>query len=195
MIMGKTIFDISMSLDGYVTAAGQTAEEPLGRGGEHLHDWSLEPDPVSDELQQRAIASIGAMICGRRTYDDSLPWWEADGPTGARRLPIFVVTHAVPESVPENGVYHFVTDGLEQALEQARTAAGEQDVVVMGGADTIQQYLRAGLIDEIGIHLVPVIFGGGTRLFDAVSDAQVQLDVRSVVDTPRATHLRYRVIR
>jgi dihydrofolate reductase len=91
--------------------------------------------------------------------------------------------------------YTFVTDGIEHALEQARAAAGEKDVAVMGGADIIQQYLHAGLIDEIGIHLVPVIFGGGTRLFDAATDEHLKLEVESVVDTPNATHLRYRVIR
>ena len=193
--MGKVIFDISVSLDGYVTAAGQTAEEPLGRDGERLHDWYIEPDAASLELATEALSSMGALICGRTTYDDSLPWWEADGPTGASRLPLFVLTHSVPETVSENSVYHFVTDGVEQALEQARAAAGGKDVAVMGGADIIQQYLHAGLIDEIGIHLVPVIFGGGTRLFDAVTDEHVKLEVRSVVDTPNATHLRYRVIR
>ena len=161
--MGKVIADISMSLDGFVTAAGQTPEEPLGKGGEQLHEWAFGEDVGDRELAERAAAELGALVCGRTTYDDSLPWWEADGPTGARRLPLCVVTHRAPEVSPEGGVYTFVTDGIENAVERAKEAAGGRDVAIMGGANLIQQCLAAGLVDEIGIHLVPVLVGDGAR--------------------------------
>jgi dihydrofolate reductase len=140
-----------------------------------------------------AGAGTGAVICGRRTYDDSLPWWGADGPTGAVRVPVFVLSHDVPEGVPEGGVYRFVTGGIEDALKQAMDAAGDKDVTVMGGADTGQQYLRAGLVDELSIHLVPVLFGSGTRMFEHLGDQHLQLEPAGTVQTTAATHLRYRV--
>ena len=134
---------------------------------------------------------LGAIIAGRRTYDLSIPWWGADGPTGELRLPVFVVTHSAPDDVPDGGVYTFVTGGIEDALEQAEAAAGDKGVAVMGGALTFRQYLAAGLVEEIGINLVPVLLGGGTPLFE--EGEQTQLELVEVVDTPLATHLRYRV--
>ena len=139
------------------------------------------------------VASIGAVIAGRRTYDDSVPWWGADGPTGPARVPVFVLSHDVPEGTPEGGVYTFVTGGIEAALEQARAAAGEKGVTVMGGAETGQQFLRAGLVDELSIHLVPVLFGSGTRMFDNLGDQHLQLEPTETIQTAAATHLRYRV--
>ncbi len=168
--MARVVFDISMSLDGYMTAANMRPEEPLGDGGQRLHDWALSDD---DERNRRyleeAQESLGAVICGRTTYDDSLPWWEADGPTGDRRLPLFVLTHEPPADSPEGGVYTFVTDGIEAALERAKAAAGDKDVTVMGGAHTGREYIGAGLVDEIQIHLVPVLFGGGIRMFEELT--------------------------
>jgi dihydrofolate reductase len=99
--MGKVIFDISMSLDGFITGADRTPEEPLGDGGEHLHDWAFNSkDEYNRNLISQSVSTTGAVICGRRTYDDSLPWWGADGPTGAARLSVFVVTHNLPKEVP-----------------------------------------------------------------------------------------------
>jgi dihydrofolate reductase len=190
--VGKVIFDMSASLDGYVVAPGPTPDEPLGKGGEQLHDWALR---TGAELPDTRVSELGAMICGRRTYDDSLRWWKADGPTGPARVPLFVVTHQAPDDVPDGGVYTFVTDGIDSALRQAAEVAGDKSVSVMGGPDIGGQFLRAGLLDEIGVHLVPVLFGGGTRFFDAVGEGYVQLEVIDVVDTPAATHLRYRVVR
>jgi len=194
--MGKVIFDISMSLDGFMTAANQTSEEPLGKGGLQLHDWALDDtDAVGRKILQEGIASIGAVIGGWKTYDDSIPWWGADGPTGPARRPLFVVTHKAPAESPEGGVYTFVTDGIERALAQARAVAGEKDISVMGGASIGQQYIAAGLVDEISIHLVPVLFGSGTRMFEHLGAKHIQLEALDTVGTPVATHLRFRVVK
>ncbi|XRQ09491.1 dihydrofolate reductase family protein [Actinomadura welshii] len=193
--MSKVIFDVSMSLDGFVKAAGATPEEPLGKGGERLHDWAMGGDGRSAELTAEATAAAGAFIGGRRTYDDSIRWWGADGPTGPTRLPLFVVTHRAPADPPENGVYTFVTDGIESALRRAREAAGGRNVHVMGGPNVASQFVRAGLVDQIGIHLVPVLFGEGTRLFDHLGAGHVRLEQVSVVGTPQATHLLYNILK
>jgi dihydrofolate reductase len=135
------------------------------------------------------------VITGRRTYDDSMPWWGADGPTGPARLPVFVVTHSEPDAVPAGGVYTFVTDGIEAALEQARAAAGDKDVTVMGGAQTGRQFIAAGLVDELSLHIVPVLFGAGTRMFEDLGSGHLALEPVSAIQTPRATHLRLRIAR
>jgi dihydrofolate reductase len=192
--MGKVVFDISMSLDGFITAANQRPEEPMGDGGERLHQWLFGDDPHDRQVLTDGATALGAVIAGRRTYDDSLPWWGADGPTGPDRVPVYVLSHDMPEKVPDGGVYTFVTDGIEAALAQARAAAGDKDVTVMGGADTGQQYLRAGLVDELSIHLVPVLFGSGTRMFEHLGDQHLQLEHAGTVQTAAATHLRYRVL-
>jgi dihydrofolate reductase len=195
--MSKVIFDISMSLDGFMTAANQTPEEPLGDGGQQLHDWGIgdNADAVGRRFIEEGIASIGAVICGRKTYDDSLPWWSADGPTGPARRPLFVVTHQAPAQSPEGGVYTFVTDGIESALAQARAVAGANDISVMGGASIGQQYIAAGLVDEIQLHVAPVLFGRGTRMFECLGDAHIQLEPLEVVTTAPAIHLSYRVVK
>jgi dihydrofolate reductase len=192
--MTKVIFDISMSLDGFVTASNVRPEEPMGDGGKRLHAWAFGEDERNRELLAEATDAVGAVIAGRRTYDLSVPWWGADGPSGAARVPVFVVTHAEPEAVPDGGVYTFATDGIESALEQAKAAAGDKDVAVMGGAEIGRQYIRAALIDEISIHLVPVLLGSGTRMFEHLGGEHIQLDSAGVVETPQATHLRFRVM-
>jgi dihydrofolate reductase len=192
--MAKVIFDISMSLDGFVTASNVRPEEPLGEGGQRLHEWAFGEDERNRELLTEAVDAVGAIIAGRGTYDLSVPWWGADGPTGPARVPVFVLTHAEPEDAPEGGVYTFVTDGIERALEQAKAAAGEKDVAVMGGAHIGQQYIAAGLVDEISIHLVPVLFGDGTRMFQHLGGEHFQLETAGVIETPETTHLRFRVV-
>jgi dihydrofolate reductase len=187
--MSKVIFDTSMSLDGFMTAANVRPEEPMGDGGLRLVEWATSDE--GQEYLDAAGGSLGAVIAGRRTYDLSLPWWGAGGPTGGR-LPVFVVTHEPPAESPEDGVYTFVTDGIESALAQAQAAAGDRTVCVMGGADLGRQYLRAGLLDEISIHLVPVLLGAGTRMFE---DLVAELVTAEVVQTPTVTHLRYRISR
>jgi dihydrofolate reductase len=191
--MSKVIFDISMSLDGFMTAANRRPGEPMGDGGLRLVDWSFGDDERDRAILADGIASIGAVIAGRRTYDDSVPWWGADGPTGPARLPVFVVSHSVPDETPDGGVYAFVTDGIERALEEAKAAAGGKDVTVMGGAQTGRQFLAAGLVDELSIHLVPVLFGSGTRMFEPLRDTHIALEPLATIQTERATHLRLRV--
>jgi dihydrofolate reductase len=192
--MAKVIFDISMSLDGFVTASNVLPDEPLGEGGQRLHEWAFGEYECNRELLTEAVDAVGAIIAGRGTYDLSVPWWGADGPTGPARVPVFVLTHAEPEDAPEGGVYTFVTDGIERALEEAKAAAGDQDVAVMGGAHIGQQYVAAGLVDEISIHLVPVLFGDGTRMFEHLGGEHIQLETAGVIETPEATHLRFRVV-
>ena len=190
--MGSVIFDQSMSLDGFTTGPAPRPEEPNGDGGMRLVEWAFEGGEEDRRLLEEAVASLGAVIAGRKTYELSVPFWGTDGPTGSARRPVFVVTHEPPVESPEGGVYTFVTDGIEAALEHARAAAGDGDVCVMGGASLGRQYLEAGLLDELSIHLVPVLLGDGTRMFDA---QRLPLEVASVVATPAATHVRYRVVR
>ena len=194
--MGKVIFDISMSLDGFIAADGMTADEGMGAGGEVLHDWAFAGDDRDRALLERAGTTLGAVIAGRRTYDNSIRWWGADGPTGPARVPLFVVSHDRPDEVPADGVYTFVSD-IRTALDRANSTAGDGDIGIMGGADIARQYLRAGLVDEISIHLVPVLFGSGTPLFgegDSL-DQHVKLERTELVATDAATHLRFRVVK
>jgi dihydrofolate reductase len=193
--MSKVIFDISMSLDGFMTAAGQTREEPMGAGGLRLVEWAFEGDERDRQVIADGVAGVGAVIAGRRTYDTSVAWWGANGPTGDARAPVFVVTHSIPDDAPEGGVYTFVTGGIEQALEQARAAAGDKYVTVMGGAETGQQYIRAGLVDELSIHLVPLLLGAGTRMFEHLADEQIELEQVEVTKGQKATHLRLRSVK
>jgi dihydrofolate reductase len=138
--MPKVIFDMSMSLDGYATASGVRPEEPMGDGGQQLHQWALGTgDQRSGGVLAESLRRVGATIAGRRTYDLSVAWWGPDGPSGSARTPLVVVSHSQPEQVPAGGVYTFV-DSPEHALEQARAAAAGKDVDVMG-ADIGQQLL------------------------------------------------------
>lgn len=194
--MGSVVLVMSMSLDGFVTAANPRPEMPMGDGGLVLVEWSMSDESaVNRRFLEENIAKLGAVICGRTTYDTSVPWWGANGPSGQARRPVFVVTHQAPATSPENGVYTFVTGGIEQALGQAQAVAGSKDVSVMGGASIGQQYLDAGLVDEVQIHLVPVLLGAGTRLFDRLGVTHRPLEVVQVLEAPGVTHLRYRVVR
>lgn len=194
--MGKVILDISMSLDGFVTASNSRPEEPMGDGGQRLHEWAMTGEDTRNRMVlEEAIANEGAVIAGRTTYDTSVPWWEADGPTGSARRPVFVVTHNVPSETPEGGVYTFVTEGIERALQAAKAVAGNKNISVMGGADIAQQFIKAGFVDEISIHLVPVLFGGGTRLFDHLGSEHIQLEITEVIETPAAIHLRFHAVK
>ena len=185
--------DISMSLDGFVAGPNITMEQPLGEGGELLHDWITrlaswrarhgqeggETGPAND-LVERLMGSIGAYIMGRRMFSGGAGVWEddpnADGWWGDEppfRAPVFVLTHHEREPLVKQGgtTFTFVTDGIESALEQAKAAAGEGDVQLSGGADVVQQYIRAGLVDTLQIHIAPVLLGGGTSLFGELGAA------------------------
>lgn len=192
--MGKVSFDISMSLDGFVTAANRRPEEPMGDDGERLHAWAFRSEDERNRKILEGGSALGAVIAGRRTYDDSVPWWGPDGPTGSARVPVFVVSHTVPSAVPEGGVYTFV-DRIEDAVAHAQKTAGDRDISVMGGANIAQQFIQSGLLDEISIHLVPVLFGSGLRLFDDHVSKHIQLETVEVIETKEAIHLRFRVVK
>jgi dihydrofolate reductase len=189
--MGKLRFEISMSLDGYVTASGVRPEETMGDGGQVLHEWAFGDDEVGRALQAESQASVGASIAGRRTYDLSVPWWGPDGPGGSLRTPTFIVSHSKPQDIPTGSVYTFVSSPGE-AVELAKAAAGEKDVDVFS-PDIGQQLLRAGLVDEIYLHVAPVLFGSGTPLCEQLDD-HIQLETTGVIEGPKATHLHYQVL-
>lgn len=194
--MPKVIFDISMSLDGYITGENPRPEGGMGIGenGEMLHFWAFQSEhPFNRELLARA-GTLGALVAGRNTFDVSIEYWGANGPTGAARVPVVVLTHTPPEDLPANHIYTFV-DSVKAAAQEARRLAGDKDVAVMGGADVGRQFLEAGLLDEISLHVAPAIFGKGTRLFEQFPGAHVQLETLEAVNTKEALHLRYRVVK
>jgi dihydrofolate reductase len=193
--MSKVISGISMSLDGFVTGPNVTREQQLGDGGEVLHRWLREPDPRDTELLDGMREGVGALLMGRLSYDlaEGDGGWGDGGPAGP--VPCFVLTHnpPAPETVRAPSVFTFVTDGVHSAVERAKAVAGGK-VVAVHGASVAQQCLAAGLMDEIQIHLAPVLLGGGTRLFEHLG-GRFRLERVAVIDSPNATHLRYKVIR
>ena len=202
---GQVFFDITTSLDGFVAGPNDSLDEPLGIGGEKLHDWIFglaswrephgleggEAGPDSDLLEQATTRS-GAVIVGRRMFDLARGW----GDEPPFQKPVFVLTHRAGERLEKKGgtTFTFVTDGIESALEQARAAAGDMDVAIGGGAETIQQYLSAGHVDEFQIHVAPMLLGGGVRLFEQ-APAELGLELAGVIGSPRVTHLKYRVVK
>ena len=215
--MTKVICDITMSVDGYVAGPNQTLDQPLGRGGDQLHEWIVatkafreahgmdggEDNADSRRLEEH-IGSIGATIMGRRMFSGGSGPWEEDpnaaswfGDEPPFRQAVFVLTHHErdPEVKQGGTTYTFVTNGIESALELARAAAGDRDVQVSGGANVVQQYLAGGLLDELQVHVAPVLLGGGVRLFDQLGPDPPKLEQLSVVESPAAAHLRYRVVK
>jgi dihydrofolate reductase len=165
----------------------------LGDGGEQLHEWGFNSaDPRNREIVE-SWSNTGAIIVGRTTYDLSVPYWGADGPMGAARVPTVVVSHSVPQDIPDGSVYSFA-NGVEAALEKAKKAAGEKDISITG-ANVAQQFITLGLIDEVSIHLVPVLFGSGTRLFEGLDSEHIPLETVEVIETAEAIHLRFRVVK
>ena len=189
--VGTVIFEISTSVDGFATAADPTPDEPMGIGGQQLHAWAFGDDDGGNELAAVSQARTGANIAGRKTYDSSIPWWGADGPGGAARTPTFIVSHTVPDDVPDGGVYTFVGSPLE-ALESAQTVAGDRSVDVFSPSIG-NQLLAAGAVDEIHLYVAPVLFGAGTPLFQALP-RHVQLEPLGIRHTTLTTCLRYRVV-
>ncbi len=191
--MSRVVLELSISLDGFVAGPDIGSDTPLGIGGERLHEWMFAGKSATDSetFETAHFSEIGALILGRRMADLGIgPWGEE--PTF--HAPCFVVTHRPAETIVKKGgtSYIFITDGIEAALERARQAAGSQDVQVNGGADVAQQYLNRGLLDEIRLHLVPIILGTGTRLFDGVR-TDVRLVPREAQNAPAVTHLIYDV--
>ena len=189
--MGKVFYDVSMSLDGFITAANVRPEAGLGDGGERLHEWGFNSaDPRNREIVE-SWAGTGAVIVGRTTYDLSIPYWGADGPMGPARVPTIVVSHSVPQDIPDGGVYSFV-NGVEAALEKAKKAAGDKEISITG-ANVAQQFITLGLIDEVSIHLVPVLFGSGTPLFGDLDSKHISLEIIEVIQTAEVIHMQFRV--
>lgn len=188
--MRKLDVAISMSVDGFVQGPEPTPDQPLGRGGEALHQWAFAGSDEDRKVMERGGTGVGAIICGRNTYNESLPWWGKDGPTGPRRIPVIVVTHSPDGNLPDDGVYHFAPS-LQKAVETAERLAQGAAVTVMGGASVIQQVLSQKLARSIQLHIAPVILGSGLRLFDKLEGGPGVLKPDTVVATPFATHIRY----
>jgi dihydrofolate reductase len=204
--MGKVATGLSMSLDGFIAGPNDGPGSPLGEGGERLFAWYSSGDtdyrlpgtemvfkvsPQSAELLREAHAKMGAFVTGRRTFEIA-NGWGGSPPLG---VPTFVVSHTVSQEwVYEGSPFTFVTDGLESAVEQAKAVAGEKDVAV-SAASIVQQCIRAGLLDEIHIDLVPVLLGGGVRLFDHLGTGPIELESTRVVEGAGVTHLTFRVVR
>jgi dihydrofolate reductase len=212
--MSRLVLDISTSLDGFVAGPAPDLEHPLGHGGEQLHEWALatrawreqhgmeggEDGPDSD-IARDHLAAVGATIMGRKMFSGGSGPWEDDprargwwGDEPPFRQPVFVLSHHARAPLELDGTtFTFVSSGIEDALEQARAAAGDRDVLVAGGAYAAQQYLRAGLLDEVRLHVAPVLLGGGTRLFERASG---RLNRTSAVTAPSGVmHLTYEPLR
>lgn len=211
--MSKVRFEISISLDGYVAGPNQSEENPLGEGGEELHEWVVKlavwreahgyeggEVTASTPLMEEAQSGVGAVIMGRNMFgggpgpwgeDPWQGWWGEEPPF---RTPVFVLTHHEREPLAlGETTFNFVTDGIESALEQAKEAAGELDVHIAGGGEVAGQCLSAGLIDQMQLNVVPLLLGDGTRLFEAGAGGGRELEQILVVEAPGVTHLRYRV--
>jgi dihydrofolate reductase len=205
-------FQISMSLDGFVAGPNQSEQNPLGEGGMQLHEWAFALEAwrkrhgqtggevnASTDVVEESLQGVGATVMGRNMFGGRGPWGDSswDGWWGENppfQHPVFIVTHHAREPVAKSGgtTFTFVTDGIESALEQAHAAAGGKDVALAGGAEVAQQYLRAGLIDEMQIHLVPVLLGDGERLLENVRPGEIELECSRVIEAPGVTHLTYR---
>jgi dihydrofolate reductase len=213
--MSKFRCHISISADGYVAGPNQSEENPLGEGGEDLHDWSTslaawreahekEGGAVneSSRIIEERHENVGASVMGRNMFGpigggdwgdgEWKGWWGDDPPY---HHDVFVITHHPREPVEMEGgtTFHFVTDGIEQALEQAKAAANGQDILLWGGADVINQYLAAGLLDELEVHIAAVVLGGGARLFENVGP-DIKLEQIRAIEAPGVTHVKYGVI-
>jgi dihydrofolate reductase len=187
--MGNVVIDMSMSLDGYIAAPNDTPGQGLGEDGMRLHNWMFDDPSVFERVFGDLTENTGAVIMGRRSYDNSIEEWGGNGPLGD--VPCFVVTHRPIEGVTP--IFTAVPDGIESALAKAHEAAGDKVIGIMG-ANLDQQYLAAGLVDEIRIHVVDVLLGGGRRLFDVLPQ-RVDLELTKLSQTGSVAHLDYRVLR
>jgi dihydrofolate reductase len=211
--MSSVTCQISISLDGFVAGPNQSVKHPIGEGGMRLHEWVIVTDSWREqhgldggertadaEVVDEVVQGVGAYIMGRKMFgggdgpwDETWRgWWGEEPPFHA---PVFVLTHHKREPLSMRGgtTFTFVTDGIESALEQAQTAAGDKDVAIAGGASAVQQYLEAGMLDELYLHIVPIVLGAGERLLEDVGDPT--LGPVKVIASPAATHIKYRVVR
>lgn len=195
--MSKVTCDIGMSVDGFVAGPDQSLQDPLGKGAEELHRWMFErPEENADAIA--GILEAGAYIMGRNMFASGRGEWDLNwrcwwGEEPPYQAPVFVLTHypRPPLTMQGGTVFNFVTDGIHSAMTQARDAAGDKDVAIAGGAATVQQFLAAGLLDELRLHIAPVVLGAGERLFERVGD--VKLEQLDVSGSELVTHVRYRV--
>jgi dihydrofolate reductase len=198
--MGKVTCDMAISVDGYAAGTNQRLDEPFGDGpGERLHRWMFE-QREQNAAQVEAILAAGAYIMGRNMFSPGRGGWDLDwagwwGDEPPYHAPVFVLTHHEREPLVMRGgtTFNFVTDGIDAALERARAAAGDKDVAIAGGAATVNQYLAAGHLDELRLHVVPLILGAGERLLAGITD--LELEQVSAVQTDLVTHLTYRLPR
>ncbi len=209
--MSSVTCHISISLDGFVAGPNQSIDHPIGEGGMRLHEWAFATQSwraqqgleggersVDSEVVEEVVEGVGAYVMGRKMFgggegswdENWTGWWGEDPPYHA---PVFVLTHHAREPLPMQGgtTFAFVTDGIESALQQAQTAAGDRDVAIAGGASAVRQYLAAGLLDELYLHVVPIVLGAGERLLERVGDPT--LEPIKVVASPAVTHIKYRV--
>jgi dihydrofolate reductase len=213
--MSKVRVHISVSADGYAAGPNESQKNPLGEGGEELHDWLVKlkawreahgmeggEEDASTPIAEESMANVGAEIMGRGKFGppDGGPWgddpwrgWWGDQPPFHK--PVFVLTHHERDALTlSDTTFTFVTDGIESALAQAKEAAGDKDVQLGGGADSINQYLAAGLVDEIELHVAPILLRSGSRLFEGVGP-DLKLEQLRAVEAPGVAHLKYRVVR
>jgi len=205
--MSKVFVDVGVSLDGHIAGPNRGPNNPLGDGGISIHQWAFQtasflerlglpggqtsPD---DQLVKEVFERTGAYVMGRRMFDEGEVGWPENPPF---RAPVFVLTHSAREPWQRKGgtTFFFITDGIVSALEQAKTAAGGKDVRVSGGAETIRQFLESGLIDELALHIAPVLLGAGVRLLDHLGPADLELQQVGASSSPLVTHIKYRVVR
>jgi dihydrofolate reductase len=212
--MSKLRCHISISADGFVAGPDQSERSPLGEGGERLHEWAVPlaawreaherrggDENASSQVMAESLANVGAGVMGRNMFGPIgggdwgdgrwTGWWGDDPPY---HNDVYVLTHHPREPVTMKGgtTYHFVTDGIERALARAKESADGKDVRLWGGADVINQYLAAGLLDELELHIVPILLGGGARLFDGLG-GDVRLEQMRAVEAPGVTHVKYRM--
>lgn len=193
--MTNVVSEISMSLDGFITGPNVRVGNGMGDGGDRLHDWMFDTKTAVDaEIIDEKYASTGAVIMGKGMFNVGFEPWGDPPPF---KMPVFVVTHEKRAPLPMQGgtTYTFVTDGIEAALGMARAAAGGKNVGIWGGANIIRQYLRAGLLDEMRIQLIPILLGDGIRLFEGLDPEGIELRRAGSVETPGATHLRFEVVK
>lgn len=203
--MSKVVVDLSMSLDGFITGPNDSIELPLGEGGERLHDWifggksdrsgtSPRTSAIdrNREVIDEAFETTGAMVMGRRLFDIGEKPWGDEPPF---QVPVFVLTHHPRQTIKKGKTtFTFITDGIKSALEKAQAAVGDKDVSV-SAANVAQQYLKAGLVDEIQIHLIPILLGEGIRLFENLGTGPIELERTRIIESSDVTHLRFRIIK
>jgi dihydrofolate reductase len=211
--MSSVTCQISISLDGFVAGPNQSLENPIGEGGMRLHQWVFATASwraqhglgggtrtADSEVVDELFQNVGAYIMGRKMFgggdgpwDETWTGWWGDEPP--YHVPVFVLTHHPRKPLSKRGgtIFTFVTEGIDSALEQARSAAGDKDVEIAGGARTVQQYLAAGRLDELYLHIVPVILGAGERLLENVGDPA--FEAVKVIASPGVTHIKYRIVR